>query len=502
MALRKQQSKRRKGRMAAVAAAKKRAESNCVDLNLNPNLNLSQEASAVPTTTMAHDVSPGNKRPMSGASNGDHLVRCTKIRRRSSHHSHPRHVVHGARLKVPAAPLPLAIYQPASLFAMLLVASLLPKNTFSLRWLALSGVDGAGGKNCLAVNSGCRRFAQQSEKITSSLLAMALDPDTLPSDEVKVEKASDLGERGNRKALWDEAVSALEETISATASTSAALSGGNQNQEWSIDSVLDKFPRGGDIGRHEKTYAGLVNLGNTCYLNAQLQCAYHVPYLRQLILNAEDEVVDVEVEVEVEVEDDEEKKDEWGDELEENLAPDSDDAEQAKTETTTIETEDETEPQEEDAVSDSAAVPQPKKTIIKKQIKQEVKPMSDALRTLQHTFNTLARSSSGSTNVLCRALGINPYMQQDGQEFWKLFVPEVDHSEMAELYSGYFEDYVREVGSEDSDDEEELVAEDEYDEEEKKEDDVAGMSSRKEVRERVRTEPFLDLSIPVAEGTG
>ena len=31
---------------------------------------------------------------------------------------------------------------------------------------------------------------------------------------------------------------------------------------------------------------GLVNLGNTCYLNAQLQCAYHIPYIRELILNA------------------------------------------------------------------------------------------------------------------------------------------------------------------------------------------------------------------------
>lgn len=30
---------------------------------------------------------------------------------------------------------------------------------------------------------------------------------------------------------------------------------------------------------------GLVNLGNTCYLNAQLQCAYHIPYIRELILS-------------------------------------------------------------------------------------------------------------------------------------------------------------------------------------------------------------------------
>ena len=30
---------------------------------------------------------------------------------------------------------------------------------------------------------------------------------------------------------------------------------------------------------------GLVNLGNTCYLNAQLQCAFHIPVVRDLILN-------------------------------------------------------------------------------------------------------------------------------------------------------------------------------------------------------------------------
>lgn len=30
---------------------------------------------------------------------------------------------------------------------------------------------------------------------------------------------------------------------------------------------------------------GLVNLGNTCYLNAQLECAYHIPKVRNFILN-------------------------------------------------------------------------------------------------------------------------------------------------------------------------------------------------------------------------
>ena len=71
-----------------------------------------------------------------------------------------------------------------------------------------------------------------------------------------------------------------------------------------MESILEIIPRGGGNGHDlesKKTFAGLVNLGNTCYLNAQLQCAYHVPYLRQLIKDARDSVVEVEVEVEVEV---------------------------------------------------------------------------------------------------------------------------------------------------------------------------------------------------------
>lgn len=31
--------------------------------------------------------------------------------------------------------------------------------------------------------------------------------------------------------------------------------------------------------------SGLVNLGNTCYLNSQLQCAYHIPAVRNLVKN-------------------------------------------------------------------------------------------------------------------------------------------------------------------------------------------------------------------------
>ena len=141
-------------------------------------------------------------------------------------------------------------------------------------------------------------------------------------------------------------------------------------------------------------------------------------------------------------------------------------------------------------------------------------PISHALRALKVTFNSLHDnpSSSGSTSILCRTLGINPYLQQDGQEFWKLFIPEIDYTKLASLYSGYYEDYVREIVNEREtiidDDEEDLVASDDYGEEKKDDDEDFELASRAtrhasdtKARERRRIKPFLDLSIPVAEGT-
>ena len=110
-----------------------------------------------------------------------------------------------------------------------------------------------------------------------------------------------------------------------------------------------------------------------------------------------------------------------------------------------------------------------------------------ALRALQQTFKSLMPGqTAGSTHSLCRSLGINPYIQQDGQEFWKLFVPELDYSKFTELYTGYYDDYIREV----------IVKSESFISEEKKNDKDVMMKPR----ERVRTDPFLYLSIPVTEG--
>ena len=234
----------------------------------------------------------------------------------------------------------------------------------------------------------------------------------------------------------------------------------------------------------QQRYAGLVNLGNTCYLNAQLQCAYHVPYLRQLVLDAKDEVV--EVEVEVEIEDEKEGNEEGGNEDECLLPLNCGDARRSPAE------------------AEDDIAPPPKKTIAKREIKQDIIPISDALWALQHTFNSLSApsSSQASTKFLCRALGINPSHQKDGQEFWKLFIPQVDYSILASFYIGFFEDYVLEILSENNK-MEDLVAEDHG--EEKKDDCGDLLYMQKETviraRERVQLETFLDLSIPVAEGT-
>jgi len=70
-----------------------------------------------------------------------------------------------------------------------------------------------------------------------------------------------------------------------------------------------------------------------------------------------------------------------------------------------------------------------------------------------------------STSTLCRNLGINPYEQQDSQEFWKLLLPEIDSDVLTNLYKGRYETYIAAL-------------------------DNTG-------REKVRQETFLDLSLDV-----
>lgn len=441
--------------------------------------------------------------------------------------------------------LPLAAYQPASLFMMLLVASVLPKNTFSLRWLALSGagvgsgvglgrgrgenhplnypaatlmrMGGGGVFNCRRRGECCGRNQRIGRRKKIFSLLAFLDGGEAAAAVAQDDDVADNREFWNSKviqSLWEEVAATLETTTIAEASSAAVE---EMHPDWSIDSILNRVPRGGGsesrgsgIDNQGKAYPGLVNLGNTCYLNAQLQCAYHVPYLRKLVLVADDKVIREEVEVEVEVEI----------EVDDNVEVDTADDNHQATNDTQVSNDDHNSERDlgselpaDEVVNDDADKPttlRKTKTVVRKETKESIVPISHALRALKATFNSLHNNpfSSGSTSILCRTLGINPYLQQDGQEFWKLFIPEIDYNKLARLYSGYYEDYVREIvpESETRIDDEMVVASDDYGEEKKDDGEFESMSFARgakndKARERKRIEPFLDLSIPVAEGT-
>ena len=44
------------------------------------------------------------------------------------------------------------------------------------------------------------------------------------------------------------------------------------------------------LGVSSATPKGIINLGNTCYLNSQLQCQFHIPLVRELILQSDERV--------------------------------------------------------------------------------------------------------------------------------------------------------------------------------------------------------------------
>jgi ubiquitin carboxyl-terminal hydrolase 7 len=115
-------------------------------------------------------------------------------------------------------------------------------------------------------------------------------------------------------------------------------------------------------------------------MNAQLQCAYHIPRVRNLLLDSA------------------------------RLAPTKDPAN--------------------DENADSKQ-------------KEETVALQ-ALRLVFRSMNDASRKGVGpvSTAVLCQGLGIPVMQQQDSQEFWKLLLPTLQMPALTDLYQGAFEDYI------------------------------------------------------------
>jgi hypothetical protein len=134
---------------------------------------------------------------------------------------------------------------------------------------------------------------------------------------------------------------------------------------------------------------GLKNLGNTCYMNAQLQCAFHIPAIRQRIFWSPPSEEDDEVEV--------------------------------------------------DADTNESTAPSPKNKVPEAE--------SEALLALRQVFEDMTRSATKKSmpvapTSLCVRLGIPVMEQQDTQEFWKLLLPALEIESVSDLYKGSFEDYI------------------------------------------------------------
>ena len=130
---------------------------------------------------------------------------------------------------------------------------------------------------------------------------------------------------------------------------------------------------------------GLRNLGNTCYLNSQLQCAFHVPKIRHVLMGA---------------------------------------------------------PTDKHEYSSKMTMRQQGKKAL------ACKPCDCSFKKCK-LRRKVTLAAPVAPLQLCQSLGIPVMEQQDSQEFWKLLLPALECPQLVDLYQGAYEDYITAVdGSE------------------------------------------------------